>query len=59
MYLLLIEELSDFSLHLLSAFFVGQLVLVDDVLEVKVGSNHVSGGHDVIVVHSLHEWLHL
>lgn len=57
--LLVIEELSEFSLHLLSGFFVAQLLLGDDGLEVEVGGNHVSGGHDVVVVHSLHEWLHL
>jgi len=44
---------------LLSGIFADQLVLADDVLEVEVGSNHVSGGHDVVVVHSLHESLNL
>ena len=58
-HLLIIEELSEVSLHLLSGFFVAQLVLVDDVLEVDVGGNGVSGGHQVVVVHSLHERLHL
>jgi hypothetical protein len=58
-HLLIIEELSEFSLHLLSGFFVTQLVLVDDVLEVDIGGNGVSGGHQVVVVHSLHERLHL
>lgn len=58
-HLLIIEELSEFSLHLLSGFFVAQLVLVDDILEVDVGGNGVSGGHHVVVVHSLHERLHL
>ncbi len=58
--LLLIEELSEFSLHLLSGFFAAQLVLVDDVLKIDaVGCNHVSSGHNVVVVHSLHERLHL
>ena len=58
-YLLLIEELSEFSLHLLSGFFAGELVLTDDVLEVEVSGNHVPGGHDVVVVDSLDEWLDL
>ncbi len=58
-HLLLIEELSEFPLHLLSGFFVAQLLLGDDVLEVEVSGNHVSGGHDVVVVDSLHEGLDL
>lgn len=57
--LLIIEELADFSLHLLSGFFVAQLLLGDDGLEVEVGGNLVSRGHDVVVVHSLHEGLNL
>lgn len=57
--LLVIEELADFSLHLLSGFFVAQLLLGDDGLEVEVGGNLVSRGHDVVVVHSLHEGLNL
>lgn len=57
--LLVIEELADLSLHLLSGFFVAQLLVSDDGLEVEVGGDHVSGGHDVIVVHSLHEGLDL
>ena len=59
LYLLLGEELSDLSLSLLSGFFVAQLLVSDDGLEVEVGGDHVSGGHDVIVVHSLHEGLDL
>lgn len=58
-HLLVIEELSEVSLHLLSGFFVAQLLVVNDVLKIEVGSDHVSGGHDVVVVHSLHEWLNL
>ena len=58
-YLLIIEELTDLSLHLLSGFFVAQLILRDDGLEVEVSGNLVSRGHDVVVVHSLHESLHL
>jgi hypothetical protein len=57
--LLVIEELADLSLHLLSGFFVAQLLLGDNVLEVEVGGNLVSRGHDVVVVHSLHEGLNL
>ena len=57
--LLIIEELADLSLHLLSGFFVAQLLLGDNVLEVEVGGNLVSRGHDVVVVHSLHEGLNL
>ena len=45
---------------MLSGFFAAQLVLVDDVLKIEaVGCNHVSSGHNVVVVHSLHERLHL
>lgn len=57
--LLIVEELSEFPLHCLSGFFVDQLVLTDNGLKVEIGGNHVSGGHDVVIVHSLHEWLHL
>lgn len=57
--LLVIEELADLSLHLLSGFFVAQLLLGDNVLEVEVGGNLVSRGNDVVVVHSLHEGLNL
>ncbi len=57
--LLVGEELSDFSLELLSAFFVAKLVLCDDSLEIEVRSDHISGGHQVVVVHVLHESLHL
>ena len=57
--LLFIEELTDLSLHLLSGFFVAQLLLGDNVLEVEVGGNLVSRGNDVVVVHSLHEGLNL
>ena len=44
---------------MLSGFFGAQLVLIDDVLEIEVGGNHVSSGHDVVVVDSLHESLNL
>ena len=44
---------------MLSGFFVAQLVLGDDVLEVEISSDHVSGRHDVVVVHSLDEGLDL
>jgi hypothetical protein len=57
--LLIIEELADLSLHLLSGFFVAQLLLGDNGLEVEVSGNLVSRGHDVVVVHSLHEGLNL
>jgi len=57
--LLLLEKLSDFSLHLLSGFFVAELVLAHDVLEIDISSNQVSSGHKVVIVHNLHEWLHL
>jgi hypothetical protein len=58
-HLLLTEELSEISLHLLSGIFAAQLVLIDDVLEIDVSGHGVSGGHQVVVVHSLHERLHL
>lgn len=44
---------------MLSGIFAVQLLLGDDVLEIEVGSDGVSGGHEVVVVHSLHEGLHL
>ena len=53
------RKLSEFSLHLLSGFFVGELVLTHYILEIEIPSYKVSGWHDVVVVNSLHEWLHL
>ena len=44
---------------MLSGFFVAKLLLGDDGLEVEVGGNLVSCGHDVIVVHCLDESLNL
>lgn len=44
---------------MLSGFFVGKLVLANNVLEVEITSDHVSGGHQVVVVHVLHESLDL
>ena len=44
---------------MLSGFFAAKLILGDDGLEVEVGGNLVSGGHDVVVVDSLHEGLDL
>jgi hypothetical protein len=54
-----LEKLSDFSLHLLSGFLVGELVLAHGVLEIDISGNQVSSGHEVVIVHNLHEWLHL
>lgn len=53
------EEFLEFSLHLLSGFFVAKLVLADNVLEFELTRDHISSGHDVVVVHVLHESLHL
>ena len=53
------EKLSDFSLHLLSGFFVGELFLADGGLEGDVISNQVSGWHEMVVVHELNERLDL
>ena len=53
------EKLSDFSLHLLSGFFVGELFLADGGLEGDVISNQVSGWHEMVVVHELKERLDL
>jgi len=44
---------------LLSGFFVAQLLVVNDVLEIEVSGNHISGGHDMVVVHGLDEGLNL
>ena len=44
---------------MLSGFFAAKLILGDDGLEVEVSGNLVSRGHDVVVVHSLHEGLDL
>jgi hypothetical protein len=54
-----LEKLSEFSLHLLSGFFVGELVLTHYILEIEISRHEVSGWHDVVVVNSLHEWLDL
>ena len=53
------EKLSDLSLHLLSGFFVGELLLTDGGLEVDIGGNKVSSGHEMVVVHELYERLNL
>jgi hypothetical protein len=44
---------------LLSGFFVAKLVLADNVLEIDISSDQVSGWHQVVVVHELDEWLDL
>lgn len=44
---------------MLSAFFVAQLILSNDGLEFDLLVDHISGGHDVVVVHVLHESLDL
>lgn len=44
---------------MLSGFFVAKLVLANNVLELEVARNQVSGGHQVVVVHVLHESLDL
>jgi len=44
---------------LLSGFFVSELVLAYYVLEIEISRYEVSGGHDVVIVDSLHEWLNL
>lgn len=44
---------------MLSGLFAGELLLGDDVLKIEIGGDGVSGGNDVVVVHSLHEGLDL
>jgi hypothetical protein len=58
-FLLLIEKLSDFSLHLFSWILVGLLLFGDDVLEIDLWWHNVSCGNQVIIVHWFNESLNL
>ncbi len=57
--LLLGKDLPDFSLDLLSGFFVAKLLLRDNTLELDVTSNEISGWHEMVVVDKLNERLNL
>ena len=53
------QDLPDFSLHLLSGFFVGQLFLGDNTLELDITRDQISGWHEMVVVDDLNERLDL
>jgi hypothetical protein len=57
--LLLLEELSDFSFHLLSGLFGSHLVLTDHILQLELTLDDVPGWDHMVVVDIFHEGLQL
>lgn len=56
----LLELLLDLFLHIFTLFSTTvDLLFSDDVLEVKIVLHDEAGGHHVVVVHELHEGLHV
>lgn len=44
---------------MLSGFFVAKLVFANSGLKIDISSNEISSGHEMVVVHILHESLNL